>query len=498
MCPRRRDALLDGAPGRDRRRRRRRTPSSSGLTFAYVYGGDQPGALSVYLPGDPRVELLTGLGLQLAPSVSTLTSSPGTFVATLGLENADQLNDAQLLFTWFNDADEQAATEAQPLWAQIPAFASGAYVPMLDTQLGMAVSVATPLSVPWALDEYLPLITAGAAKARPDLPYRAPVSTAVARAPHATRVRGSRALVLGLGLVAAVLLLVLVVGLSIAVGAKPVPLGDVWSAWRHPDGSFVSTVVASRIPRTQLGLLVGAALAVAGVVIQGLTRNPLGRPRPARRQRRGVGVPGGHGRGARRRGRPVRVGGGPGGAARGGRGLPDRVRGPTRHARAARAGGRGRLRGAGGGRRGDHAGQPRGVRHLPVLGGRVAGRAAAVDRRTRCSRSSWWGSAVPAAGAAAERARARRRGRDLPRAARRPHPPARRRGRHRAVRRRGRRRRAHRVRRARRAARRARVHRLGPPLAPAVLPRCSARCSCSPPTSSGGSWPGPASCRSAR
>nr|WP_281362085.1 iron chelate uptake ABC transporter family permease subunit [Cellulomonas humilata] len=70
----------------------------------------------------------------------------------------------------------------------------------------------------------------------------------------------------------------MVVGLSVAVGAKPVPLGDVWSAWRHPDGSFVSTVVASRIPRTQLGLLVGAALAVAGVVIQGLTRNPLGDP----------------------------------------------------------------------------------------------------------------------------------------------------------------------------------------------------------------------------
>jgi iron complex transport system substrate-binding protein len=142
-------------------------PELSGLTFAYVYGGDQPGALSVYLPGDPRVELLTGLGLQLAPSVSTLTSSPGTFVATLGLENADTLNDAQLLFTWFNDTDEQAATEAQPLWAQIPAFASGAYVPMTDKQLGMAVSVATPLSVPWALDEYLPLVTAGAAKIAP-------------------------------------------------------------------------------------------------------------------------------------------------------------------------------------------------------------------------------------------------------------------------------------------------------------------------------------------
>jgi len=138
-------------------------PELEGLTFAYVYGGDQAGALSVYLPGDPRVELLTGLGLVLAPSVADLEATPNTFAAVLGLENADQLDDAQMLFTWFNDTDEQAATEAQPLWAQIPAFASGAYVPMLDRQVGMAVTIATPLSIPWALDSYLPMITEAAA-----------------------------------------------------------------------------------------------------------------------------------------------------------------------------------------------------------------------------------------------------------------------------------------------------------------------------------------------
>jgi len=140
-------------------------PELAGKTFAYVYAGTEPGSLAVYLPGDPRVELLTGLGMTLAPSVANLTASPGTFAATLGLENADQLNDVQVLFTWFNDETEQAATESQPLFAQIPAFARGAYVPMLDRQLGMAVSVATPLSVPWALDAYVPLIAAAAAKA---------------------------------------------------------------------------------------------------------------------------------------------------------------------------------------------------------------------------------------------------------------------------------------------------------------------------------------------
>lgn len=136
----------------------------SGTTFAYVYAGSEPGALAVYLPGDPRVELLRGLGLELDPAVADLEATPGTFTATVGLENVDLLDDVDMLFTWFGDTAEQEATEAQPLFAQIPALVSGAYVPMIDAQLGMAVSVATPLSIPWALDAYLPLITDAAAQ----------------------------------------------------------------------------------------------------------------------------------------------------------------------------------------------------------------------------------------------------------------------------------------------------------------------------------------------
>ena len=139
-------------------------PEFAGVTFAYVYGGDQPGALGVYMPGDTRVALLTNLGLKLAPSVSDLTPDAGSFYATLGLENADTLDDVDVLFTWFNDTDEQAATQAQPLWQKIPAMSSGAYLPMIDRQLGMAVSVASPLSIPWALDSYVPQIAAAVAK----------------------------------------------------------------------------------------------------------------------------------------------------------------------------------------------------------------------------------------------------------------------------------------------------------------------------------------------
>lgn len=139
-------------------------PEFADVTYAYVYGGDQPGSLGVYMPGDTRVALLSSLGLELAPSAAALEPDPGAFYATLGLENADTLDDVQVLFTWFNDEAEQESTEAQPLWQQMPAFASGAYLPMIDRQLGMAVTVATPLSVPYALDAYVPQIEEVVAK----------------------------------------------------------------------------------------------------------------------------------------------------------------------------------------------------------------------------------------------------------------------------------------------------------------------------------------------
>lgn len=105
-------------------------------------------------------------------------------------------------------------------------------------------------------------------------------ATVAPRAPQPARLRGSRSrtVVLAVGLVVSLGVLVLMAGLGVAVGSKAVPLGDVWRALVSPDDSYNAAVVASRIPRTQVGVLVGAALAVAGAVIQGLTRNPLGDP----------------------------------------------------------------------------------------------------------------------------------------------------------------------------------------------------------------------------
>ncbi len=81
------------------------------------------------------------------------------------------------------------------------------------------------------------------------------------------------------GLIAASAALVVVALLSVAVGTKAIPLHDVLQALFHPDGSDNAVVIRElRLPRTALGLSVGAALGLAGALMQSLTRNPLADP----------------------------------------------------------------------------------------------------------------------------------------------------------------------------------------------------------------------------
>jgi len=88
-----------------------------------------------------------------------------------------------------------------------------------------------------------------------------------------------RGAVRGGGLVVAVGVLVLVALLSLAVGAKQIPLATVVDSLVHGGSSPDAIVIRDlRVPRTLLGLAVGAALGLAGAIMQALTRNPLADP----------------------------------------------------------------------------------------------------------------------------------------------------------------------------------------------------------------------------
>lgn len=81
-----------------------------------------------------------------------------------------------------------------------------------------------------------------------------------------------------LWLPALLVVLVGVMAMSVALGARDVAWTDIWVAFGGAAETFEQAAVAKRIPRTLLAVLVGGALGLAGAVMQGVTRNPLADP----------------------------------------------------------------------------------------------------------------------------------------------------------------------------------------------------------------------------
>ncbi|MFI7059488.1 FecCD family ABC transporter permease [Kribbella sp. NPDC050124] len=110
-----------------------------------------------------------------------------------------------------------------------------------------------------------------------------PTAVAESTGPDAAapaRPRRTKRARLFLGLLGCIALLVLVTLLSIAVGSKQIPLSTVFDALRHYNDANTDHVIirSLRVPRTVIGLLVGAALGLSGALMQGVTRNPLADP----------------------------------------------------------------------------------------------------------------------------------------------------------------------------------------------------------------------------
>jgi iron complex transport system permease protein len=129
---------------------------------------------------------------------------------------------------------------------------------------------------------------AGLGQAREPRPARA-VSAGVSRRPGGGSSaqpprRGRRAL--KTPVYWALVLIALALALAAAVALGPVQLGpaELWAAFlgtggEAPDGSTAHTIVWQiRLPRALTAAAVGAGLALAGAVTQGLTRNPLADP----------------------------------------------------------------------------------------------------------------------------------------------------------------------------------------------------------------------------
>lgn len=81
-----------------------------------------------------------------------------------------------------------------------------------------------------------------------------------------------------LWLIGGAALLALLCGLSVTVGTRDVEWVDIAAGLAGRLDSIGQAAVAVRVPRTLLAALAGAALGLAGAIMQGVTRNPLADP----------------------------------------------------------------------------------------------------------------------------------------------------------------------------------------------------------------------------
>ncbi|QWW71944.1 iron ABC transporter permease [Rhizobium sp. WYJ-E13] len=94
------------------------------------------------------------------------------------------------------------------------------------------------------------------------------------RPPASARSNQARSLWL-IGLTAA---LACLCALSVTVGTRDVDWVDIFAALAGHANNIGQAAVTVRIPRTLLAVVAGAALALAGAIMQGVTRNPLADP----------------------------------------------------------------------------------------------------------------------------------------------------------------------------------------------------------------------------
>jgi iron complex transport system substrate-binding protein len=139
-------------------------PVLKGTNFLYV-SALEADKLNIFRASDPRVDLLTQLGMVVSPNVAALDADPsaGTYFYQLSYENLGKI-DADLIVGYFDSQASVDAFVADPLVAAMPAIQQGRFAPVVGESFVMASSAPTVLSIPWMLDKYVPELAKAADK----------------------------------------------------------------------------------------------------------------------------------------------------------------------------------------------------------------------------------------------------------------------------------------------------------------------------------------------
>jgi iron complex transport system substrate-binding protein len=102
--------------------------------------------------------------MEQAGVVDANTEDDGSFFFEWSPERADELA-SDVFVSWVPEAGTVEQIEADPLLGQIPAVRNGTLVADSNNTLTLAISAASPLSLPWALEEFVPPLAAAAEQA---------------------------------------------------------------------------------------------------------------------------------------------------------------------------------------------------------------------------------------------------------------------------------------------------------------------------------------------
>ncbi|MFD4295493.1 iron-siderophore ABC transporter substrate-binding protein [Rhodococcus sp. NPDC058532] len=137
-------------------------PEFAGKTLTVVNFDTASGAANVYLPTDPRVQVLTELGFVNAPGVEALAQDnpTGSFYKSLSFENLRDI-DADVVVAF---VDGSSDTATHPALGQLSAIGRGSAVLLSDQQVVAGLSNVNVLSIPWVLDKIVPQLSEAAGK----------------------------------------------------------------------------------------------------------------------------------------------------------------------------------------------------------------------------------------------------------------------------------------------------------------------------------------------
>lgn len=125
---------------------------------------DSAGTWYLYLPADPRVEILEDLGFVSAPGVTELDSGESTFYTTVSPESLDKI-DADVILTFVDSEDALDALLSSTTGQLIPAVKSGAVASLVGVEEISALT-PTPLTLPWILPTLTDRLAAATAVAQ--------------------------------------------------------------------------------------------------------------------------------------------------------------------------------------------------------------------------------------------------------------------------------------------------------------------------------------------